>query len=53
VMAGISARPRVRVELVPSFSLRGGASISYYVLPFPERRLGFPVSFDFGVKYRF
>jgi len=53
IAAGLNARPRVQVELVPSFSIAGGASISYFVVPFPERRLGFPISFDVGVRYRF
>lgn len=50
---GANLRPKITLRATESISIIASANSSFYVLPFTNSPINFPVSGEFGLKYRF
>lgn len=52
-LVGINVRPRVTLQVFKSLDYVVGASASFFLLPFSDRVVNFPITFETGLEYRF
>ncbi|GEM_PF-5572654 len=50
---GVNLRPRISAKASESISVIAGANASFYLLPFTNSPINFPVSGELGLTYRF
>ncbi len=52
-LAGLTARPKVTLQLLTSLRLTLSGSATFYIFPLSDRQLNFPLTVESGFEYRF
>lgn len=52
-LAGLTARPKVTLQLLTSLRLTLAGSATFYIFPLSDRQLNFPLTVESGFEYRF